>query len=257
MKIFLVKIKYYYRNLGIKDSFLTFMLYPFKKLKSLNLEKRIFKNNSAKDIFTEIYKTNYWGDLESKSGTGSSLKSTENIRKELPQIIKKLDIKSIVDIPCGDFYWFSKIINNLDIKYFGGDIVKDLINKNKKFESQNIVFRDINLITDKVPYGDLLICRDCLFHFSYNDINKVFLNLKSTDFKYILITNHNLQREEFENNDCITGSFRFLDFHLSPFNFVKNYEYEISDTDYPKTYLEKKILIYSKENFLLNIKNLF
>ena len=68
----------------------------------------------------------------SKSGPGSDDKNTKNIRKELPQIIKKYKIRSIFDAPCGDFFWIKKIILKIKIKYLGADIVKEMIEFNKK-----------------------------------------------------------------------------------------------------------------------------
>ena len=58
-----------------------------------------------------------------------------------------------------------------------------------------------------------------------------------------------------KNEEIITGSFRYLDLHFPPFNFKKNYNQEILDPDYPKTHVGKKMLIYSKENFILNVEN--
>ena len=43
------------------------------------------------------------GDSNSFSGTGSNLDQTKEIIKKLPILIKNYKIKSILDIPCGDF----------------------------------------------------------------------------------------------------------------------------------------------------------
>ena len=94
-----------------------------------------------------------------------------------------------------------------------------------------------------------------MFHFSFEDIKKTFENLKQSKFKYILITNHDLEKTNIKNEEIITGSFRFLDFHLPPFSFKKNYNLEILDLDYPKTRVDKKMLIYLKENFIFNVEN--
>ena len=83
-----------------------------------------------KKIFTEIYESNSWTSSESRSGLGSELISTETIRKELPEVFKKFNIKSVLDIPCGDFNWMS----NVDLKevhYIGADIVENMIEDNK------------------------------------------------------------------------------------------------------------------------------
>lgn len=249
------KIKYYYKEIGLINIIIKILFYPLVIGRNKFLEKKIFKKKNNKDVFTEIFNTNYWNDNESKSGTGSSLKSTENIRLKLPLIIKKLNIKSIIDIPCGDFFWFSKIINILDIEYYGGDIVEKIIQSNQKFATKKIQFKQLDLINDELPYGDLLLCRDCLFHFSFDNIKKAFENLKKSKFKYILITNHDFEKTNTKNQEIKTGSFRYLDLHFPPFNFNKNYNQEILDPDYPKTHVNKKMLIYSKENFILNVEN--
>ncbi len=62
-----------------------------------------FKNKSASEVFSIIYSENHWGDRESKSGTGSNIKNAQNVVGILNGAIKELAIKSILDIPCGDF----------------------------------------------------------------------------------------------------------------------------------------------------------
>jgi hypothetical protein len=76
--------------------------YPFRALKRRRFKKDVLGLASNEDRFTWIYKNNYWQSNESASGTGSSLKNTENLRKELPALISKFSIKKIFDAPCGD-----------------------------------------------------------------------------------------------------------------------------------------------------------
>ena len=51
------------------------------------------------------------------------MEQTQNILEELPNVIKKYNIKSILDIPCGDFFWM-KEHNFKDVNYIGADIVR-------------------------------------------------------------------------------------------------------------------------------------
>lgn len=51
--------------------------------------------------FENIYKSNSWGDKESLSGPGSSMKYTENVRKLISHVIKEYEIRSFLDAPCG------------------------------------------------------------------------------------------------------------------------------------------------------------
>ena len=74
--------------------------YIYRKI----VKYKIFKKD-LKTTFTNIYKINYWGDSQTRSGPGSNNKNTITLKKEFIKIIKDHKIKSIVDAPCGDFYW--------------------------------------------------------------------------------------------------------------------------------------------------------
>ena len=251
----LKKIKHYYNNIGLVNTILIILNRPFIFLRNKYLEKKIFSKKKPSEIFTQIYKTNYWNDRESNSGNGSSLKSSEMIRKELPLLLKEFKINSVLDIPCGDFFWQNKIIKDLDITYLGCDIVEDIIDNNKKFQNHKINFKRMDILNDSLPDADLILCRDCAFHFSYEDINKTFENFKITKFKYLLITNHDLEHKNICNKNIPTGSFRFLDFHKFPYNFKKNYTKEIFDLDFPPSFVNKKMLLFSKKEFISNVEN--
>ena len=78
------------------------------RYKKKKFKKNLLKTKSIEERFNKIYSTNYWLDDESRSGTGSSLRSTENIRFHLPKILEKFNIKKLFDAPCGDFNWMSQ-----------------------------------------------------------------------------------------------------------------------------------------------------
>lgn len=175
-----------------------------------------FKNMSANEVFTEIYKNNHWKSTESVSGEGSEIKQTKNLIKELNNLFAEKNIKSVLDLPCGDFNWMQKV-DLSKINYIGGDIVKELIEENiVKYKEENIDFKVLNLINDTLPNCDIINVRDCLVHLSYNDIYKALKNIKSSGCKYILTTsyvNHHM------NYDIITGDWRPLNLQDKPFNF--------------------------------------
>lgn len=177
------------------------------KLKQLKVDK----------VFTEIYQSNRWKSEESISGTGSEIKQTEVLIKELGPLLKKLHITSVLDIPCGDFNWMQKV-DLSDIDYTGADIVEALIQTNteKYKERKNVKFRNLNLITDPLPRCDMVIVRDCLVHLSYEDINRAIKNLKSSGSKYLLTTTF---PEHHQNIDIVTGKWRPLNLQDKPFGF--------------------------------------
>ena len=169
-----------------------------------------------KDIFTDYYRTNYWSSDESRSGTGSTLEYTENLRKEIPGLIEQFQIRSILDAPCGDYNWFGRIQRGPEITYVGGDIVAELINANNdRYRNENTSFSEIDIINDKLPAADLWICRDALFHFSTEDIFSTFRNFAKSEIKYILTTSHH---ECMTNTDIPTGDYRLLNLTIAPFD---------------------------------------
>ncbi len=96
LKIILKKNIFLYKNLQF--------LYQFFQ--------NIYLSNfagSKKDIFRRIYLENKWNDNYSYSGTGSNLEQTKNILEKLPNVLLKYDIKSILDILCGDFFFDERI----------------------------------------------------------------------------------------------------------------------------------------------------
>ena len=203
--------------------------YPFK----LYTKLEILKKKKLSDRFNYIYKKNYWGDLESVSGPGSSFKNSNKITTSLKNIIKRYKIENIVDAPCGDCNWIKKIFSNKNIKYLGIDIVPDLIekNQNKFINLTNINFQVLDITSKKLPKTDLIICRDFLFHLSFKDGKKFLKNLFKSDFKYLLTSSHSDGKEnDFENlKDIESGDFRKINIFQKPYNFEKKYELCIKD----------------------------
>lgn len=183
----------------------------------VNLKLSNFRKKSTNEIFTEIYNRNHWQSDESISGKGSELLQTKSLINGLDNLIKEFNIASITDLPCGDFNWMQKV-DLCKIDYFGADIVQELIENNiRKFKDvRNLKFAVLNLITDPIPKSDIIICRDCLVHLSYEDIFKAIENVKSSGIRYILTTTFTNRQQ---NYDILTGDWRPLNLQLAPFNF--------------------------------------
>ncbi len=58
-----------------------------------------------KEIFSNIYSSEYWTYEGKCSGPGSSLKATKDTIVILNKLIDKLEIKSIIDCGCGSLNW--------------------------------------------------------------------------------------------------------------------------------------------------------
>ncbi len=133
----------------------------------LNRISNLFLKKPIKSLFTQIYEKKKWGDLGTLSGPGSTLEETTVIRETLPTILKKYSILTMMDAPCGDFFWMQKV-NLEQCNYIGVDIVNSMIqNNNKNFASDSKKFICADLINDTIPHADLIFCRDCLVHLSF------------------------------------------------------------------------------------------
>lgn len=171
---------------------------------------------SIQDTFQNIYKTNHWSGKASVSGEGSDLTQTQQIQIELPALLKRLKVNTLLDLPCGDFGWM-QFIDFSNTNYIGADIVTEIISQNQqKYGQQNRQFRRLDITKDSLPAADLLFCRDCLVHLSFADIHQALANIKNSQITYLLTTNFTKCQV---NEDITTGDWRLLNFERPPFNF--------------------------------------
>jgi hypothetical protein len=180
----------------------------------LKLSKNSHK--TTKEIFSEIKKKNLWGNTESVSGFGSVLAKTETLVIELSKLFKEKSIKTVLDIPCGDFNWMRKI-DFSGMSYIGADIVDELIEENmEKYGTENINFSVKNIIDDVLPKSDIIFVRDCFVHLSYKNIFESINNIKKSGSRYLLTTTFTGINK---NYDIITGDWRPLNLQIKPFMF--------------------------------------
>lgn len=173
------------------------------------------KDRFYKQAFQTIYEKNTWGDPHSLSGQGSNLNQTEVIRRELPKLTKELRVNSMLDIPCGDFFWMKEV--ELELQYIGGDIVPALVESNRRrYSDKQHTFALLDLLGDPLPKVDLIFCRDCLVHFSFHSISRALDNMRSSGSAYLLTTTFT---ERKSNGDIATGDWRPINLQLPPFNF--------------------------------------
>lgn len=177
-------------------------------------DKMHLSKKSIETIFADIYTGNKWRGRDSASGTGSDLRQTEVVRNALPALWEALGIRTMLDVPCGDFHWMKHVALER-IEYTGADIVLDMVERNREYETSTIHFCRINLVEDKLPRFDLIFCRDCLVHLSFKDAQKALQNICDSGSTYLLTTTFSdLER----NVDIATGQWRKLNLTLSPFS---------------------------------------
>jgi hypothetical protein len=173
------------------------------------------KNKTTQEVFTDIFHKNSWNGLESISGPGSSIESAERLIAELPILWENLGVKKVLDIPCGDFNWMSQVdLRRVD--YLGADIVDELIRNNVKDERSNVHFRRMDVISEPLPTVDLILCRDCLGHLSFQHGIAALRNICRSNSRYLLVSTSDKDK----NHDIVTGQGRDggLNLQIPPFS---------------------------------------
>ncbi len=171
---------------------------------------------ALKDKFSEVYARNIFGGPDSRSGAGSDLVQTEIIRREIPRILREYGVRSMLDAPCGDWFWMSKVDLSVE-QYIGVDIVDAMISANRAtFGRDGVSFEVRDLSRDKLPEVDLIFSRDCLVHLSFDDAIRILRNFKASGAKYLLTTTFT---DRSGNEDLGDGFWRTLNMQIAPFNF--------------------------------------
>ncbi len=203
-----------------------------------NVLQNFNRLRSVEAIFTSIYNNHRWGDDESVSGTGSKIEQTKGIAAFMPQLFRKYNIRSVLDIPCGDFNWMQHV-DLSTVNYLGADIVPGLISKNtRSYAAPHVNFFVADIIKDELPKVDLVFCRDCFVHFSDNHISAAIENIKNSGAEFILTTTF----PHHSNFDIVTGNWRALNLQSEPFCLPQPLELFIEGFHPEKTGISDKSL---------------
>lgn len=176
------------------------------------------EDTKGEATFTSIYRSNGWDSSESRSGIGSTLASTANIRRKLPSLIERLNVRTLLDAPCGDFHWMKEVSLPAGCAYIGADIVPDIIEDlGARFAAPSRSFVCANIL-DPLPDADLWLCRDCLIHLSNDQIATAIENFRRSNIRYWLTTHVPACRI---NKDIPTGAYRLINLRRPPFDLPR------------------------------------
>lgn len=179
--------------------------------RSESYNKMVFKRIYKKDLFNKVPIKD---KSISRSGPGSSLTQTKELISRLPILFKKYKIKTVLDLPCGDFHWM-KNIDFTGINYLGGDIVPEIIHNNSAHVTNVVQFKVIDILNDDLPKVDLIICRDLFVHLKYEQISLALNNIKDSESKFLLVTSY---KNRLSNRDIKEiGQWRTLNMEIEPF----------------------------------------
>jgi SAM-dependent methyltransferase len=171
---------------------------------------------ALREKFAWIFEHNLWGSADSRSGLGSAPDETARLRAGLPPLLRKWNVRTLLDVPCGDFGWLRTV--DLPCDYIGADIVREIVLPlQQDFAGDpRRRFVCLDLTRDPLPACDLVLCRDCLVHLSYANISRALANIASSGVPYLLTTTF-LAWEA--NTDIEDGDWRPLNFQQPPFSF--------------------------------------
>jgi hypothetical protein len=117
--------------------------------------------------------------------------------------------------------------------YLGGDIVPAIVRENeRRFGGPGRRFRLLDLVRDRLPPADLILCRDCLFHLPLDDVDRALRNLAASRARLLLTTTFPGRGP---TPEAPLGAWRPIDLEAAPFHLPPPEELivENPDGEYP------------------------
>jgi hypothetical protein len=158
---------------------------------------------------------------ESVSGVGSTLRETARLREALPGLVRGEGVRSLLDIPCGDFHWMQHVALDVeDVAYTGADVVPEIVAANQALYGNDRGggrrrFVVLDATRDALPAVDLILCRDLLIHLSNEDVLAALRSFAASGSR-LLLTSHFADRTD--NPDIESGDFRPVNLCRAPFH---------------------------------------
>lgn len=178
----------------------------------------------------------FTADFHEHSGDGSDLSSARAITAALPGLLASLSVRTLLDIPCGDFVWMQHV-NLGQTRYIGADIIKPLIASHQgRYASSQRTFATLDLVKDALPEVDLILCRDCLVHCSHRLVKRAIANIQRSGSRYLLTTTF---PQHPVNRGIVAGAWQPLNLCAPPFNFPP--PLQVIDEGHPSPYDDKSL----------------
>ena len=134
---------------------------------------------------------NYWNNRYANGRNSGAGSYGEFLNRKL-NWLKNLDIKSIVDVGCGDFN-FGKHLTEMypNVSYLGLDSSDFIIHKNSLLYPEH-KFQ----VVDDIPQADLVLCIDVLLHvLDEKEVEDLLNKLEKSWVKYLAITAYERNEE--------------------------------------------------------------
>lgn len=169
--------------------------------------------------FSTVFSERLWGTGESVSGPGSRKTNPMVLSaiQGLDTVIERFGLRSIVDIPCGDFNFLDEVLKkHPSVRYVGLDIVKELIDANR-VRYPDLEFDQFDIVSDVPCSADLIFCKELLIHLSNEQVNVALSHMKKSGSTYLMVSNSfGVTNTELEHN--YLGYARPIDLLAPPFS---------------------------------------
>jgi len=163
-------------------------------------------------VFDEIYETNAWRGVESRSGPGSGPIATRHLARVLPPLCSILGVKSVLDVGCGDGYWMPDLPG-----YLGVDVAWPAIEAASK-RNPGRRYRCIDIRRVPVGHFDLVFTRDAMQHLSLSEgVELLRAITEAVRPTWLMASTY----QGGENVDIETGDAYSPDLTAEPFNLGK------------------------------------
>lgn len=175
-------------------------------------------NPTVQHAFTQIHDSGHWDVGETRDGTGSTLRFTQQLISDLPDLFRRWHVTSILDAGCGEFHWM-RHCDLSGITYVGGDVVAaKLATLRDRFPEHS--WLDLDITEDAMPNVDLWLCRDTLIHLPDDMIRRSLRNFVSSGTRLLLVGHSELHGA---GNDCIMelGDINHIDWYQAPWLMSK------------------------------------
>lgn len=158
-------------------------------------------------IFDTIYRGNLWNGEESLSGPGSGASATMRVAPAITALVEELDVRSVLDVACGDGYWMPDLPG-----YLGIDVSAEAIRRARKLHPERS-YRVTDVRTASLQAFDLVIVRDVIQHHSLTGGQAILDAVARTGSRWMLASTYVAG----ENFDVPTGDCYWPDLTALPF----------------------------------------
>lgn len=195
-------------------------------------------------VFTGIYKSGLWGPHGDGSGIGSDPSYNRAMQRHLAGLVKRYNVRSIVDVSCGACRWQAGFLRrHPGLTYHGIDIAPPALAR-ARANLQGVPNARVakgDLRTARLPPCDLLLCRDTLQHMSLANIKTALDNIARTKARIVVLGGY------FPGQNVNIRDGDYFDFNpvLEPFGMVP--DLVISEENDP-SHPHKHLFVYIRKS---------